>query len=309
MIKTLPKLLTIFFTNIGPTLSNAIEVPPNKSYKDFLKDRIYATFHFETVTIDEVKKIISKLKPKGSSGQDGISSALLKDINFTTVNIITLIINQSISTGIFPDKLKVAKIVPIFKKDNPHLTGNYRPISLLPVISKVFEKVVFSQLYSYFDQNGLLYKSQYGFRKGHSCEFAAMEVTDKIFQSLDKKKLPIALFLDFSKAFDTINHSILLNKLKHYGINGTALKWFSSYLTNRKQFVLYKGKMSKETTITTGVPQGSILGPLLFIIYINDIAKITNKFKFTIYADDTTLIEPICTFAPLNRRNKTAISK
>ena len=298
-----------FFTNIGPTLSNAIEVPPNKSYKDFLKDKIYATFHFETVTIDEVKKIISKLKPKGSSGQDGISSALLKEINLTTANIITLIINQSISTGIFPDKLKVAKIVPIFKKDNPHLTGNYRPISLLPVISKVFEKVVFSQLYSYFDQNGLLYKSQYGFRKGHSCEFAAMEVTDKIFQSLDKKKLPIALFLDFSKAFDTINHSILLNKLKHYGINGTALKWFSSYLTNRKQFVLYKGKMSKETTITTGVPQGSILGPLLFIIYINDIAKITNKFKFTIYADDTTLIEPICTFAPLNRRNKTAISK
>ena len=170
------------------------------------------------------------------------------------------------------------KKVIIFKKGVSE-PDNYRPISLLPAISKVFEKVVFSQLYSYFDKNNLLYKSQYGFRKGHSCEFAAMEVTDKIFNSLDRKKLPIALFLDFSKAFDTINHNILINKLKHYGVTGTALKWFNCYLTNRKQFVLYKGKMSEESIITTGVPQGSILGPLLFIIYINDIAKITKNLN------------------------------
>ena len=111
-----------------------------------------------------------------------------------------------------------------------------------------------------------------------------MEVTDKIFKYLDNKKLPIALYLDFSKAFDTINHAILMDKLKHYGVTGVALRWFKDYLTNRKQFVQYKDKVSKMSTITTGVPQGSVLGPLLFIIYINDIAKITNKFKFTIYA-------------------------
>ena len=279
------------------------------SYKDFLKEKIHSEFHFETVSISKVKKVIEKLKPKSSSGHDGISSALLKEINLITVKIITLIINQSLSTGIFPDKLKLAKVVPVFKKDNPHMTGNYRPISLLPAISKVFEKIAFEQLYGYFTKNNLLYKSQYGFRKGHSCELAAMEVTDKIFKYLDNKKLPIALYLDFSKAFDTINHAILMDKLKHYGVTGVALRWFKDYLTNRKQFVQYKDKVSKMSTITTGVPQGSILGPLLFIIYINDIAKITNKFKFTIYADDTTLIEPICTFAQPNLRNMNKLAQ
>ena len=298
-----------FFINIGPKLSNEIKVPENMSYKDFLKEKIHSEFHFETVSISKVKKVIEKLKPKSSSGHDGISSALLKEINLITVKIITLIINQSLSTGIFPDKLKLAKVVPVFKKDNPHMTGNYRPISLLPAISKVFEKIAFEQLYGYFTKNNLLYKSQYGFRKGHSCELAAMEVTDKIFKYLDNKKLPIALYLDFSKAFDTINHAILMDKLKHYGVTGVALRWFKDYLTNRKQFVQYKDKVSKMSTITTGVPQGSILGPLLFIIYINDIAKITNKFKFTIYADDTTLIEPICTFAQPNLRNRNKLAQ
>ena len=270
---------------------------------------IHSKFNFETVETKKVDEIIRKLKPKSSSGHDGISSSLLKDINQITVKTITLIINQSLLTGIFPDKLKIAKVVPVFKKENPHMTGNYRPISLLPVISKIFEKIVFSQLYKYFNDNNLLYNSQYGFRKGHSCEYAAMEVTDKVFKHLDNKKLPLAIFLDFSKAFDTINHKILLYKLKYYGVSGIPLKWFEDYLTNRKQYIQYKEKTSSEQTITTGVPQGSILGPLLFIIYINDIAKITKNFKFTIYADDTTLIEPLCTFTRPSSGNKAKLSK
>ena len=298
-----------FFINIGPTLSEAITEPVNKSYTDFLKEKIQSKFHFETVDSNQVSTIISKLKSKSSSGHDGISAFLLKDINLIATPTITLIINQSLSTGIFPDKLKIAKVVPVFKKENPHMTGNYRPISLLPVISKVFEKIVFSQLYKYFNDNNLLYNSQYGFRKGHSCEYAAMEITDKIFKYLDNKKLPLAIYLDFSKAFDTINHKILLHKLKYYGVSGEPLKWFENYLTNRKQYVQYKNKTSSEQIITTGVPQGSILGPLLFIIYINDIAKITKNFKFTIYADDTTLIEPLCTFTHPSSGNKHKLSK
>ena len=215
-----------FFINIGPTLSEAITEPVNKSYTDFLKEKIQSKFHFETVDSNQVSTIISKLKSKSSSGHDGISAFLLKDINLIATPTITLIINQSLSTGIFPDKLKIAKVVPVFKKENPHMTGNYRPISLLPVISKVFEKIVFSQLYKYFNDNNLLYNSQYGFRKGHSCEYAAMEITDKIFKYLDNKKLPLAIYLDFSKAFDTINHKILLHKLKYYGVSGEPLKWF-----------------------------------------------------------------------------------
>ena len=129
--------------------------------------------------------------------------------------ILTLIINQSLCTGIFHDKVKIANINPIYKKDDPHFTDNYQPISLLPSISKVFEKVVFLQLYKYFNENKLLYKSQYGFRSLHSTEFAAIEITDKIYQNLDNKKSPLAIYLDLSKAFDTIDHSIRIHKLEY----------------------------------------------------------------------------------------------
>ena len=208
----------------------------------------------------------------------------------------TIIINQSLAMGMFPDRLKIAKIKPIYKKDDPHLPDNYRPISLLPAISKVFEKVAYIQVYKYFTDNKLFYKSQYGFRQLHSTELAALEITDRIYIDLDNKKIPLAIFLDLSKAFDTIDHKTLLCKLNHYGINGIALNWFNSYLTNRKQYVQFNDKNSKLEIITTGVPQGSILGPLLFIIYMNDISKVTDKFHFTLYADDTSLTEPLCTF-------------
>ena len=173
---------------------------------------------------------------------------------------------------------------------------NYRPISLLPIISKVFEKVVFKQTYEYFVNSNLLYDSQYGFRKGHSTELATLEFADRVLESLETGKIPLAVFLDLSKAFDTIDHSILINKLHYYGIRGAALDWFKSYLTNRKQTVMYKDQYSDEANIVTGVPQGSILGPLLFIIYMNDITQASDKFKFTLYADDTSLVEPLCTF-------------
>ena len=233
-----------------------------------------------------------------------MSSIMLKFIAPEIIQVLTLIINQSLCTGIFPDELKIAKINPIYKKDDPHLTDNYRPISLLPSISKVFEKVVFLQLYTYFNENNLLYDSQYGFRSLHSTEFAAIEITDKIYQNLDNKKSPLAIYLDLSKAFDTIDHSILIHKLEYYGIKGTSLKWFTSYLTNRKQYVQFNNETSSSNLISTGVPQGSILGPLLFIIYMNDIAKVTTKFHFTLYADGTSLIEPLCTFTDtISNRN------
>ena len=171
------------------------------------------------------------------------------------------------------------------------------------MISKVFEKVVFRQVYDYFNDNNLLYKNQYGFRKKHSTELAGLEFHDKIVSDLEKGKLPFAIFLDLSKAFDTIDHEIMLHKLEYYGITGISLQWFKSYLTNRRQYVQFKDSVSSESSLTTGVPQGSILGPLLFIIYMNDIAHVTNKFHFTIYADDTTLIAPICSFAIENKKD------
>ena len=204
---------------------------------------------------------------------------------------------KSISkTGIFPGKLKIAKVIPLYKKGDSTQLGNYRPISLLPSISKVFEKVVYNQLSTYLSTNQLLYGSHNGFRKQHSTETATLELVDTLLQTLDSGKLSISIFLDLSKAFDTLDHTMLINKLKHYGISGTSLNWISNYLTDREQFVQYKGTMSNTRPILTGVPQGSVLGPLLFIIYINDIHCASNKFKSIIYADDTTLVGSLHSF-------------
>lgn len=233
--------------------------------------------------------IIDKLTPKCSTGFDGISTKLTKMIKDAILKPVTMIINQMLNTGIFPDQLKIAKVNPIYKKDDEYQFTNYRPISLLPALSKIFEKVIFNQLYEYFHQKKLFYSAQYGFRKGHSTELASLELVDRIMIEMDKGKTPLSIFLDLSKAFDTLDHEILIQKLKHYGITGISLDLMRSYISGRQQFVEIENTKSDTLTLTTGVPQGSILGPLLFLIYINDIACASKLFKFIIYADDTNL--------------------
>ena len=173
------------------------------------------------------------------------------------------------------------------------IMDNYRPVSLLPSISKVFEKVAFDQLYRYFQDNNLFYPSQYGFRREHSTEFATLELTDRILQDMDARNLSLTVFMDLSNAFDTLDQSILLTKLKYYGIQDNELMWFSSYLTNRQQYVELDGISSDLKPLFTGVPQGSILGPLLFLIYMNDIPQSSQHFKYILYADDTTLFTTV----------------
>ena len=294
-----------FFTGIGPKLSEQIQAPNNLDFKSFLTKVITTRFEFKEVDENDIIKEIAALADKSSCGYDEISSILLKKIANSIKPILTLIINQSLSTGIFPTKLKLAKVLPLFKnKGDCHLFDNYRPISLLPTISKIFEKVVHKQLYDYFTENNLFYKSQYGYRKGHSTELAALELADRISQYLDNGEIPIAIFLDLSKAFDTLDHKILLSKLKYYGIHGTALQWFESYLSNRSQYVVYEETKSKQSPLLTGVPQGSVLGPLLFLIYMNDIYKASEKFNSVLFADDTTLDNPLKTFDMIGANNK-----
>ena len=221
------------------------------------------------------------------------SKKLLKGLSSISEPL-ALIINQSLTTGIFPNNLKIAKVIPLFKKDDETNLENYRPISILPAMSKIFEKWVYKQLNEYFISKSLFYKSQHGFKKLHSTKTAALEFTDRITNFLDSGKLPIAIYLDLSKAFDTLDHQILLQNLEYYGIRGSTLNWFKNYLTDRKQYVYFSDACSDILPVRTRVPQGSMLGPLLFIIYTNDMHLASTKFDSLLYADDTTLINSLC---------------
>ena len=282
-----------FFVNIGPSLVKNNRPIANKTYQMYMNKTILTSFQFNLIDGTIFDKIVSFLHTKTSSGHDGLSVKLLKYLSPAIKEPLILIINQSMLTGIFPEKLKIAKVIPLFKKDDRLNMDNYRPISILPAISKIFERVVYNQLYEYFSHNKLFYEGQYGFRGDHSTELANIELTDRIISALDEKKLPLTIFMDLSKAFDTLDHEILLKKLHYYGISGIALKWFRSYLTHRSQYVELNYTSSDQKLIETGVPQGSILGPLLFLIYMNDISNVSNAFKFILFADDTGLFSTI----------------
>ena len=288
-IREIANKLNTLFTNIGPDQSKNINYTGNKTYKTYLKEPNKVSLIFEKVSETNVMQIINNLPNKTSCGFDGISTIVMKSIKHVILKSLTLIINQIINTGVFPNKLKIAKITPIFKKDDRTLFTNYRPISLLPIFSKVIEKVICIQINDFFVENKLFFNHQYGFRSGHSTELAALELTDRIISALDNHNTPLNIFLDLSKAFDTLDHTILSDKLRYYGIRGTAYNLLRSYLANREQFVELNDTASKTLHIVTGVPQGSILGPLLFLIYINDFPLSSNFFKFIRYADDTTL--------------------
>ena len=302
--KTIADKFNSFFVNIGPELASQIPGQAGKSFKDYLNDPNKQNFSFDLINEDTISSITKNMKPKSSCGIDGLSTKLLKFITIEIIKPLTLIINQCLTTGIFPDKLKIAKIVPIHKKEEKDILNNYRPISLLPSVSKVIERVMFNQIYAFFQTNKLFYYSQYGFREKHSTDLAALEMVDRLAMEIDKGETPLNIYLDLSKAFDTLDHDILIYKLSYYGIKGTALNLCKSYLTDRKQLVELDNSKSDLKNITTGVPQGSILGPLLFIIYVNDIQKASKIFKAIMYADDTSLTSILKVFNHSENLNK-----
>ena len=199
------------------------------------------------------------------------------------------IFNLSFSTGQYPNILKISKTIPIFKKGSRLLVSNYRPISLLSNLNKILEKIVHERIYKFLEDYQCIYSLQ-GFRKKHSTNRALIDITETIRQALDNKKFACGIFVDLQKAFETVNHDILIDKLEHYGIRGTTNNWFASYLKNRSQFVSTLGFDSFTKPVAHGVPQGSVLGPLLFLIYINDLHSAIKSSKVYHFADDTNFL-------------------
>ena len=238
----------------------------------------------------EICAIIQQFNTNKGAGPNSIPPIFLKHMLNELAIPLSWIANISLSTGIHPDKLKLARIIPIYKKGSKLLTCNYRPISLLSNINKIFEKIVYSRVFSFLDGNNAFYEHQYGFRPKYSTNHALISITEKIREALDQGKIAIGVFIDLQKAFDTVNHSILLKKLHNYGIRGKMLDWFRSYLSNRQQFVSILGFDSKKMEIKHGVPQGSVLGPLLFLIYINDLHRSIKSSLTSHFADDTNLL-------------------
>jgi hypothetical protein len=275
-----------FFVRVGAEISESI-IPTNAKAEDFMP----ILENIDELDLGETNPthfldIIKSLQAKSSLDSDGLSTKLLKKVALEISRPISHIFNLSLQQGIFPQKLKKSRTVPIFKAGNPELCDNYRPIALLSSLSKILEKMVSVKLVNHLDLNKILYKHQYGFQRGKSTEHNLIHALNFIGQAFNENKFCIGVFFDLKKAFDVCSHEILLMKLSRMGVRGAALEWFKSYLSNRTQFVDINGAHSTEKKIKISILQGSILGPILFLCYINDLHNVTDLFTL-MFADDT----------------------
>ena len=276
-----------YFVNIAVQLASSLPQRDNDFHH--IGGSLMNSFFFEKITPLEVIYAKKLLRNKTSSGHDTIPTRIVISTIHSIAEILTHLINQSFNSGIFPSCLKLAKIILIIKsKENTDFT-NFRPIPLLPGFSKTLEKILQKRLNSFLGKYNVITECQYGFRERHSTELAIIRLVHKIGQAAEQKKYTAGVFLDLSKAFDSIDHTILLYRLEKYGIRGKALDWIKSCLTDRYQYVEWNSKKSNKLKISLGVPQGSILGPLLFILYINDLPNVSILIDFVLFADDSNI--------------------
>ena len=276
-----------FFVNIGPNLANKIP-QCDLTFKSYLPT-INTTLNETMLSEDEFEEAFKLLKRNKSPGHDGLDVNIITSVYELIKKPLLKIFNESINLGIFPENMKIAKVTPIFKSGKKELLTNYRPISVLSCFSKILERIMYNRVYNYLNDNNLLFHKQFGFRKSHSTDHALIELINSTYDSFNQNKYTLGVFIDLSKAFNTVDHNILIDKLNLCVIKNNSLKWFSSYLSNRKQFIQAGAIKTSNLNIICGGPQGSILGPLLFVIYVNDLCNVSKIFEPIIFADDTNL--------------------
>ena len=289
--------LASYFANVGQQFAEKIP-KPTKSIKTYLEalQRNKQTLFFDPCTVQEVCLLVKDLPSKRSSGVDNVSNILLKELIPYICEPLCAVINLSLNSGVFPDLMKLAEVVPLYKGKARDLETNYRPISLLTTVSKVMEKVVYNRVYNFLIKTGQICDTQYGFRSNHSCEHAVAQLVGTVLKNLENKRTTISVMLDLSKAFDTIEHSIMIQKLELYGVRGICVEWFKSYLQHRQMRVRCRvtstqdEALSNYQTVDYGTPQGSCLGPLIFLIFVNDMYLHLNEVDSVQFADDTTVI-------------------
>lgn len=259
------------------------------SFRQYLPPTLSNSCYLYEVNQHEVLNLLNNLPNKKSTGIDGISPFVVKLAKYYITGPLTHIFNLSISSGVFPNKLKIAKLVPLYKKNDKRDCANYRPIAITSIFSKLLEKIMYSRLLNFFNKSDILYDFQFGFRKNYSTSLALLEVINTINSEIHNKCHVMGIFLDLKKAFDTVNHTILLNKLENYGLRGSALNWIKSFLTGRKVFCKLDEHVSSEYPLDCGVPQGAVLSPLLFLLFVNDMHRAIPNHKLRLFADDSNV--------------------
>ena len=280
------KYFTSIAENMNQELTDSLHGNEQIENKMFFDKSISSSMFFKPCDESEISEIISDLESGKSSD---LPIKVIKQASHFLVPKLTIYFNKFIEKGVFPKNLKVGRVTPIFKKGDAQLFGNYRPVCTLPIFGKIFEKIIFNRLHNFFSSKGIIYDNQFGFRKNHSTSHAINFSVNKILEGINKNKHMLGIFIDLSKAFDTINHDKLLEKLSNYGVRGTCQCLLKSYLSGRSQYTSIFTETSELTLVKYGVPQGSVLGPLLFIIYINDIINSSRDCKFILFADETNI--------------------